>query len=100
LELPDLQEASLDWDAVHCVLADLDDFVTLVELQGRDAHGTIVALQEIPLALQQLQDGTVVALQIVYQFADQVWCDTLMREPQGARLLRMLSPLQAEESSP
>lgn len=88
--LPNLHHADLDWDGLDCVLADLDDFTTIVELQGRNATGEVAALQGIEEARDQLVDRTLIGLQIVYRFADQTWCDTLMATASGARLSRML----------
>ena len=96
-ELPDLHQTQLDWNALDCVLADLDDFASIVEIQGRDAADEAVAVDDIVEAREQFVAGALTALQIVYRFADQVWCDTLMRERTGARLLRMLDPARANE---
>lgn len=98
VELPDLHQAQLDWPAVDCVLADLDDFAAIIEIQGRDARGNMVAVHDILAAQEQFVTGALLALQIVYGFADQVWCDTLMRENTGARLVRLLEPARTNES--
>lgn len=93
---PDLHQSQLDWDALDCVLADFDDLTAIVQIQGRDAQGAEVALVGIVDARDKFVSGSLQALQVVYHFADQVWCDTLLREPTGARLLRMLNPARAE----
>lgn len=97
LELPSLHQTQLDWDAIDCVLADLDDFASILEIQGRDAEGTAVVVKNIFDAQQRFVAGTLAALQIVYTFADQEWCDTLLRDGTGGTLVRMLS--QARENS-
>lgn len=99
VELPDLRHAALDWDGVDCVLADLDDFTSIVELRGRTAAGEIAPLNDLPDARDQLVSGALCALQIVYRFADETWCDTLLREGGGARLSRMISPTHPAEDS-
>ncbi len=91
-DLPDLHHAQLDWDALDCVLADLDDFTSLVELRGRDLNGDVTALKDLVDARDRLVAGTLGGLRIIYRFADQTWSDTLVREPSGARLSRMISP--------
>ena len=91
-ELPTLHEALLDWDALDCVLADLDDFVQVKELQGRLASGEVLACATLVGARDELVAGEIQGLQITYDFADQTWIDTIIREPEGARLLRMLAP--------
>ena len=90
-DLPVLQEADLDWDGVDCVLADLDDFTDINQIQGRVATGSPSPIGDIVTARDRLVAGDVAALQIVYRFADQSWVDTLLRHDHGARLLRMLS---------
>ena len=87
--LPQLHESDLDWDAVDCVLADLDDFAACIEILGRDDAGKSAIFNNMVAARDSLVDGTSQAIQVMYQFADQVWIDTLLRQPGGARLLRM-----------
>ena len=90
-ELPKLHEAELDWDGVDCVLADLDDFAELLKLQARGTKGQQFDLQDLVIARDQFVAGELQALQILYRFADQVWIDTLLRQANGARLVRMIS---------
>jgi hypothetical protein len=90
--LPDLSEADLDWDAVDCVLADLDDFVEIRELIGRPADGHPIPLADLVAARDQLVAGELHGLQVTYVFADATWIDTLLRTETGARLLRMAAP--------
>lgn len=90
-ELPELHEASLDWEDVDCVLADLDDFVEIIELQGRSPEGAVLRCEDLIAARDRFVGGQLQGLQITYRFADQTWIDTLLREPSGARLLRMVA---------
>jgi hypothetical protein len=96
-DLPVLNEADLDWDGLDCVLADLDDFAEITELQGRDATGQVESLTDLLHAREQFLAGTLHGLQITYIFADQTWVDTLLRQPGGARLLRMASSSQTKK---
>jgi hypothetical protein len=89
LALPELHEAELDWEALDCVLADLDDFVEVVELRGRDAAGAPSAPANLPAARDELVAGQLSSLQVSYRFLDRDWIDTLLRSPTGARLVRM-----------
>lgn len=93
IALPELNEASLDWDELDCVLADLDDFANVLSIMGREVGNentpTDLKLSDIVKARELFVAGTLVALQIRYEFADSVWFDTLLREPTGARLVRM-----------
>jgi hypothetical protein len=93
----DLHHAQLDWDALDCVLADLDDFTSITELQARGPAGDVSTVGDIVEARDMLVDGRIGGLQIVYRFADQVWCDTLLREDGGARLSRMLAPERPQD---
>ena len=91
-DLPEISQAELDWDDVDCVLADLDDFTEIREMLGRGADGKPTAIDDIVVARDQFVSGHWHGLQITYAFADEVWIDTLLREPSGAKLLRMAAP--------
>ena len=91
-DLPTVMQETLDWDGVDCVLADLDDFTEIREVLGRGADGKPTAIDDIVQARHDFVAGSWHGLQITYAFADQVWIDTLLREPDGARLLRMVAP--------
>lgn len=94
-----LNEAYLDWDALDCVLADLDDFSAVHQIQARDALGREVAVGDLVEARDQLVARKLSAVQVVYGFADQVWCDTFILKANGAQLSRMLDPNRVEDSS-
>jgi len=91
--LPTLNEANLDWDELDCVLADLDDFASILSIVGKEAgHENTPRDKRIGI-LSEARDlfvaGTLVALQVRYEFADKTWFDTFLRESTGARLVRM-----------
>lgn len=93
IKLASLNEASLDWDELDCVLADLDDFANVLSIMGKEAGHENTPQDRVFAGIVEARDlfvaGTLVALQIRYEFADSTWFDTLMREPTGARLVRM-----------
>lgn len=93
VKLASLNEANLDWDELDCVLADLDDFANVLSIMGKEAgHENTPkdrALTNVVEARDLFVAGTLVALQIRYEFADATWFDTLLRQPTGARLVRM-----------
>ena len=95
--LPELQHAELDTDDLDCVLADLDDFAEVIEIQGRDPAGKLERLHDLLRARDGFHARRYVALQILYRFADQTWSDTLLRTAKGAKLVRMPSPARAVE---
>ncbi len=87
--LPTLHEELLDWDGLDCVLADLDDFVKIRELIVRPPIGKPEPVDDLLLAREGFIAGQWHGLQVTYEFADETWVDTFLREPKGARLLRM-----------
>jgi hypothetical protein len=98
-QLPALNEANLDWEELDCVLADLDDFANVLSIIGKEAGHENTPRDKRFTGLAEARDllvsGDVVALQVRYEFADQTWFDTFLREPTGARLVRM--PEQPEQ---
>ncbi len=94
--LPTLNEAHLDWDEIDCVLADLDDFANVLSIVGKEAGNENTPrdkhLGSVVEARDGLVDGSLVALQLRYEFADQRWFDTFLRDAEGARLVRMPEP--------
>lgn len=97
IALPDLHEVELDWDGVNCVLADLDDFAEILEIQLRSSKADAQKTACVVEARDAFHRGDAHGLQIVYRFADQTWCDTLLRGNNGARLLRLADPMRAHE---
>jgi len=101
IRLADLHQSMLDWEALDCVLADLDDFADVQHIAVRDETGEETALSDIVVARQGFVDGIYPGLQIHYEFADTLWVDTFLREPNGAQLVRMseqeLHDLENEE---
>tara|TARA_R110002096_G_scaffold239101_1_gene430710 strand:- start:70976 stop:71317 length:342 start_codon:yes stop_codon:yes gene_type:complete len=93
IQLPTLNEANLDWEELDCVLADLDDFAIVLSIIAKEAGNENTPrdkrIATIASARDLLVAGDVVALQVRYEFADQTWFDTYLREPTGARLVRM-----------
>ena len=91
--LPPLNEANLDWEELDCVLADLDDFAEVLSIIGKEAGHENTPRDKRLTNLEEARDllvsGGLVALQVRYEFADQTWFDTFLREPTGARLVRM-----------
>lgn len=90
--LPTLHEELLDFEALDCVLADLDDFVKIRELIARPPQGTPEKVDDLLLAREGFLSGRWHGLQVTYEFADEIWIDTFLKEPNGARLLRMAAP--------
>lgn len=93
-ELPVFQEAQLDRDGLDCLLADLDDLSELIEIRIKSSDGLTdaSARPDLLTARRLLLDRRVAALQIIYRFADRIWCDTLIADGDETRLLRLEDP--------
>lgn len=98
LELPNLQQASLDWSTVERLLADIQACAVLLSVVPRGAGKTMTAettaapphlTAALTDAGMQLRDRTIQGLQIRYSFENMTWRDTLLTTPTGYRLVRM-----------
>jgi MauM/NapG family ferredoxin protein len=94
IELPDLHEAMLDEDGLRSLFRDLDSVTRIERVRckvARDAHATKgeVSASE---ALALLLSGAVRGVQVWYRYDEQRWCDTILRTPQGHRVVRVASP--------
>jgi len=89
--LPELLEGLLDDAQLGQVF---DDLAANAEIESILAKGG--ALQRarresisLSEALLLLRSGAALGLQIRYQLGDRFWCDTLLRESGGVRIVRM-----------
>jgi hypothetical protein len=99
LELPPVHQASLAWSVVDELFDDLAALAQHVEVRlklvgrARAEAGTT----DLAGARRALVDGSAIGAQIRYVHAGQPWCDTLVREAEGLRLIRMASPLASPQ---
>ncbi len=93
LELLPLHEAVLDPEGVAQLFADIELAAETVEvrLKGGDALRSVGAAT-LAEAKRGIVTGNVNAAQISYVHRSQHWVDTLMRTPQGVRLVRAPLP--------
>ena len=89
LKLPPLQTAILDAATVEQLFADLQSCTrirSVVPRTGPQASPRSISLSE---AQAGLLDHTYRGVQIRYTFEGKDWCDTLVPQPQGLRLVRI-----------
>ncbi|WNG35012.1 hypothetical protein F0U60_16320 [Archangium minus] len=89
--LPQLQDALLDSETLEQLLRDIQRCAVVQEvlLKGgavERVSGTPVSLAE---AMEALRQERVLGVQIRYWFDGSNWWDTLMRTPNGIRLIRI-----------
>ena len=92
--LPALQDALLDPETLGMLFRDLSGLVEIDEilLKGElrsHASERSVSLEEARAALEH---GRVMGVQIRYRYEGSPWWDTLLRTPQGFRLVRIQPP--------
>lgn len=89
-DLPELQDQRLDEATVAALFDDLAALATIVEVRlkagPRRAEAGAVTLAEARAAWEA---GEVRGVQVRYTYAGDVWLDTLLRGPDGVRLVRM-----------
>lgn len=97
IELPELREEIVDDDTLRSLFADLSSLTRVLEvkLKGGPTRYASASAVSLPKAEALLFGGSVHAVQIVYEYRSETWCDTLMRTPKGTRILRMKSPARA-----
>lgn len=85
--LPDLDDGLLDDAGLDALLTDLSALAEGIDVRvkvtpGHSAPGTL------PDAVAALRDGTARAMQVSYRYRGQAWIDTVMRAPEGWRVVR------------
>jgi hypothetical protein len=88
---PPLQIADLDLDRLRDLFADiaaLSEGLTIVLKRAAVEAADTGARASIDEALEGLCRGAVVGVQLRYGFAGALWVDTVMRSPEGFRLVR------------
>lgn len=91
LTIPELHIATLDDATLDQLLFDVAHAATSVEVRLKGgptalAWGASPSLAEARVTLQR---GEASAMQLRYAFRGKTWVDTLMRTPEGIRLVRM-----------
>lgn len=97
LDVVPVQEAVLDEAGVDALFADLAAAATLLGIATRGGARTRAVEPEAPgdlpgalvAARAGLRDGRHAGVQVRYRHGDQEWWDTLLRGPDGVRLIRI-----------
>ena len=111
-DLPDLHAQRLDEATVAALFADIAALSGPVEVRvkgaaARRAGAALISLAEARIAWEAggweagaWEAGAVRAVQLRYVYEGTVWLDTLIREPDGARLVRMRQPEPPSAAAP
>ncbi len=94
LSLPPLQAALLDASTLQCLFEDLAAETSVDEILMKGAPSAYASGGPPSLAgaLEALEQGEAVGVQIRYRYAGSAWWDTLLRTPGGVRLVRIEHP--------
>lgn len=89
--LPELTEAVLDDDTLAALVRDLRGETQLLEVQLKGGQFERGQRHQIPLeqAVSMLTAGEIRGVQIRYRWSEQEWLDTLLRHPEGIKLVRI-----------
>ncbi len=89
--LPSLQEAILDTEMLARLLSDIEGLTQVDEVLLKGGSTTMAATQHLSLtqAVEALQCGQAQGIQVRYRYQGGRWWDTLLRSPQGIRLVRI-----------
>ncbi len=92
--LPPVQSALVDGVTLDRLFADLEAYAAELTVQAKtrsDGHASTA-----PLSLREgrslLESGAALGVQLRYRLGSEAWCDTLMRTPDGLRLVRIAVP--------
>jgi hypothetical protein len=99
-DLAPLQQADLDEETLERLLGDLVREAVIDSIAFKGAPDALAASPEgvaDPVAAlarvrEALGAGSAVGVQIRYRHRGRAWCDTLLRTPEGVRLVRSESP--------
>ena len=89
LQLPPLQVTVLDASTLAQLFSDLETCATGVTVQPRTRPDLPPALISLAEAQVQLASGSLRGVQIRYRYEGGSWCDTLITQPAGTRLVRI-----------
>lgn len=93
-DLPELHEGRFGPDELAALEADLAAFTELESVLPRPRVRSLVPPAPVSLSagFAGLRDGTLRGLQIRYRHAGDHWCDTLLADSDGVRVVRMRTP--------
>ncbi len=92
LVLPPLHVAEIDPDKLRELFADLEALGERLEIvlkRAPEAHVERAPCVSLAETLEQLLSGTALGAQLRYSYKGADWWDTLLRTPDGFRLVRI-----------
>jgi hypothetical protein len=95
--LPSLQQAVLDAATLARLVSDIQGLTEVDEVLLKGGSSAMASPQRRSLAdaVEALQRGQVLGVQVRYRYQGQAWWDTLLRAPQGIRLVRIAHDVEA-----
>lgn len=93
-ELPELCQGLLDREQLSALVADLTELTQVQEvlLKGGEFSMAERSHMNLEIALEYLVRGQLRGVQVRYSWNGSHWMDTLLRSPEGIRLVRMPAP--------
>lgn len=93
--LPDLNDALIDAATLWQLADDVETHTELLDVRqkGGASRRADTAPVELREAFRSLERGQLFGVQIAYRFQDVEWRDTLMKTPEGIRIVRMQMPV-------
>ena len=85
--LPELWDSLLEDDALHQLISDLQNHADILNVQEKQS--AFDYSQSGTTAFDRLRTGLTHAMQIYYRYDGKAWCDTIMKQAQGYKLIRM-----------
>ncbi len=97
LELAELQDETIDDAILRRLFEDLDALAEIREVQVKGAADQYAQDRPVKLreALGLLLAGRVRGAQVLYEYDGRTWCDTVIRQSAGHRLIRIETPRRA-----
>ncbi|MCA9134013.1 MAG: hypothetical protein KDA45_12690 [Planctomycetales bacterium] len=95
-DLPELLQAHWQSEQVLALFADLSAAAEVehVQIRSRGPQGIDDCQGTLAEAQSHFQAGTAQAIQIRYRYAGETWCDTLMPQADGVKIIRCHPPEQ------
>jgi len=89
-----MREAFISADDIAALTSDLQRYAQILDVmcKGGPRVHTDGAQVSLDAALADLSAGKVTAVQIRYAYDNHEWSDTLLKTPQGTRLVRCQHP--------
>ncbi|HQR05520.1 MAG TPA: hypothetical protein PLN21_01795 [Gemmatales bacterium] len=90
--LPAIWDKLLDSATLDQYFKDLATYAEIISVHEKQSPSDHVGENpiDLPLAREKMMTGEVRAVQIRYRFEDQEWCDTLLHQALGVKLVRMM----------